>query len=210
VPLPPPPYEKSVFINCPYDDQFAPLFNAIVLTTAARGFTPRSARESEGESEPRILRIAKSLMTSRYSIHDLSRFQGEGVENLARFNMPLELGMAMAIRWMKDGTPVPPHNWMALVPTGGAHQKFASDLVAYDLRDHDSQVVTVIKRVAGWLSELPDFTEPTPSAQTILAAFQNFQAQLDQAKQEALGDLRWPAIVKNAQGIVSQMPVAAV
>ena len=201
-----PPYEKSVFINCPYDDAFAPLFDAIVLTIAARGFTPRSARETEGQGDPRIFRIAQGLMTSKYSIHDLSRFQGEGVENLARFNMPLELGMALAIRFMKDGQ-LATHNWVALVPSGAALQKFASDLVAYDLRDHDSQPPTVIKRVAAWLSEQPDFTGPTPTAQTILGAFQNFRALLDQEQQQALGDLRWPAIIKSAQAVVSGMPV---
>jgi hypothetical protein len=100
----PPPYERSVFINCPYDVEFAPLFHAIVLTVAARGFTPRSALETGGSADPRIVRIVKGLMSSKYSIHDLSRFQGEGVENLSRFNMPLELGMALAIRFMKDGT----------------------------------------------------------------------------------------------------------
>src|SRR5437762_6007355 len=78
---------------------FAPLFHAAVLTIAALGFTPRCARETEGESETRIDRIAKGLSESKYSIHDLSRFKGEGPDNLSRFNMPLELGMALSIRY---------------------------------------------------------------------------------------------------------------
>jgi hypothetical protein len=105
-------YEKSVFINCPFDDAFQPLFHAIVLTVAARGFTPRSARESEGEADPRIVRIARGLMESKYSIHDLSRYQGAGAENLARFNMPLELGIALGMRYLKGATPAG-HNWVA-------------------------------------------------------------------------------------------------
>jgi len=83
-----PSYERSVFLNCPFDDLFAPLFHSAVLTIAALGFTPRCARETEGESDPRIDRIAKGLSQSKYSIHDLSRFQGEGPDNLSRFNMP--------------------------------------------------------------------------------------------------------------------------
>jgi hypothetical protein len=35
-------------------------------------------------------------MGSKYSIHDLSRCTGEGAENFARLNMPLEPGIAMA------------------------------------------------------------------------------------------------------------------
>lgn len=41
----------------------------------------------------------KAIRGSKYSVHDLSRCRGEGDENLARFNMPLELGMAMAERF---------------------------------------------------------------------------------------------------------------
>jgi hypothetical protein len=87
-------YEKSVFINCPFDADFEPLFHAIVLTVAARGFVPRCARETEGQPETRITRIAKGILQSKYSIHDLSRYQDQGDQNLSRFNMPLELGMA--------------------------------------------------------------------------------------------------------------------
>lgn len=93
-----PAYEHSVFINCPYDGDFAPLFHAMVLTVVARGFTPRSALETMGEADPRIIRIVRGLRQSKYSIHDLSRYQGAGVDNLARFNMPLELGIALGFR----------------------------------------------------------------------------------------------------------------
>jgi len=147
-------------------------------------------------------------MTSKYSIHDLSRFQGEGVENHARFNMPLELGMALAVRFMKDGTGSS-HNWVALLPAGVEHQKFVSDLAGFDLRDHDGLPATVIKRVAGWLTEQPDFIAPTPTAKTILDSFEGFQASLEQARHGALGDLTWPALVKCAQVSVSGMPVVA-
>ena len=37
------PYEKSVFINCPYDPGFVDLFHSIVFTVVAHGFVPRSA-----------------------------------------------------------------------------------------------------------------------------------------------------------------------
>lgn len=87
---------KSVFINCPFDADYAPLFDAIVFATVCCGFMPRSALESGTVSEPRLARILQALFSSKYSIHDLSRCAGEGSDNLARFNMPLELGMAMA------------------------------------------------------------------------------------------------------------------
>lgn len=61
-----------------------------------------------------MTRITRALFGCRYSIHDLSRCKGDGNENLARFNMPPELGMAMALRNL-DGEK---HDCLALVPGG--------------------------------------------------------------------------------------------
>jgi hypothetical protein len=126
-----PKYEKSVFINCPYDPEFEEMFLAIVFTVAAFGFIPRSARDSEGRADTRIDRITEALANSKYSIHDLSRFTGEGTDNIARFNMPLELGIALALRYERrnDG---PGRNWLVLVPGGHQYQRFVSDLAGFD------------------------------------------------------------------------------
>jgi hypothetical protein len=61
------PYEKSVFINCPYDPGFVDLFHSIVFTVVAHGFVPRSAKESEASADPRIDRIASALAESAVS-----------------------------------------------------------------------------------------------------------------------------------------------
>lgn len=201
-----PVYERSVFLNCPFDDLFAPLFHAAVLTIGALGFEPRCARESEGEADTRIDRIAKGLRESKYSIHDLSRFHGEGADNLPRFNMPLELGMALSLRYhgKLSGTP---HNWTALVPPAFVHQKFISDLAGFDPPVHEQTPETVIRAIAGWLSLQPDYSPPAPTARTILASFSQFRQALADAKAEALGQLTWPVIVKNAERVISSMPL---
>jgi hypothetical protein len=201
-----PAYERSVFINCPFDDAFEPLFFAIVLSIAAGGFTPRSARESEGQADPRIIRIARGLMTSKYSVHDLSRFQGEGADNLSRFNMPLELGIALGVRHLRHGTGQE-HNWVALVPTGFVHQKFISDLAGFDPPDHDQQPMNVIRRVSAWLSLQPDFSPPVPTAMSIFQAYAGYCARLAQAKVAALNVLTWPDILKHAQAVADELPV---
>ena len=85
---PQPGYEKSVFINCPFDPKYRDLMLAIVFSVSAHGFVPRSARETEGDAEPRFSRILTTIATSKYSVHDLSRSTGEGGENYARFNTP--------------------------------------------------------------------------------------------------------------------------
>ena len=117
--------DRSVFINCPYDEDFAPLFDAIIFATVCCGFVPRSALETGTVAEPRMERIVQALFSSGYSIHDLSRSKGEGVEGFARFNMPLELGIAMALRYLGRGRRKEvPHDWLLLVPTG--HQYLGS------------------------------------------------------------------------------------
>jgi len=206
--VPAPPYEKSVFINCPFDTAFEPLFHAIVLTVTALDFVPRCARETEGEADPRIFRIAKGLLQSKYSIHDLSRYQGEGAENLARFNMPLELGMALCIRYLGDTeqrVPGHKHNWLALVPPNFTHQRVISDLAGYDAPDHDQQPVTIIRRVASWLMKQPDYAEPVPTARAVFEAYPRFRERLEQKREEALGDLTWPAILNCADEVVAGM-----
>lgn len=199
-----PNYDRSVFLNCPFDDLFEPLFHAAVLTIAALGFTPRCARESEGEADPRIDRIAKGLRGSKYSIHDLSRFQVEGPDNLPRFNMPLELGMALSLRYMgkNSGTP---HNWVALVPAGFVHQRFISDLAGFDPPAHDQTPESVIKAISGWLTIQPDYSPPSPSPRRIREAYPQLQFMLQEAKLDALGHLSWPIIVKCVERVVTRM-----
>jgi hypothetical protein len=193
-----------VFLNCPFDDSFAPLLHAVVLTIAALGFTPRCARDTEGESDPRIDRIARGLRESKYSIHDLSRFQGEGPDNISRFNMPLELGMALSIRYQGKVSGIP-HNWVALVPLGFVHQKFISDLAGFDPPSHEQTPVTVIRSVAGWLMIQPDFTPPAPSPKKILAAYPDLVKLLEEAKNDGLGYVTWPMIMKSVERVISAL-----
>ena len=69
----PPHYHSSVFINCPFDPQFTPLFDAIVFAIYDCGFKPRRARETESSGVVRIDFIANLIRDCRLAIHDLSR-----------------------------------------------------------------------------------------------------------------------------------------
>jgi hypothetical protein len=113
------------------------------------------------------------MFNSRYSIHDLSRCSGEGDENFARFNMPLELGIAMARRF---AGPAPEHDWLVLVPKGHAYLRFISDLAAYDPATHDGSVESVTVAVIAWLATREEAVPPiTPK--DVLAALPKFQAK---------------------------------
>ena len=121
----------SVFLNCPYDPEYQSRFDAAVLATICCGFTPRSALESGTVADPRMERIMRAIFESKYSIHDLSRCRGEGDANLARFNMALELGIAMACRFLSIRA-TDKHDWLAIVPSGHQYARFISDLGGFD------------------------------------------------------------------------------
>ena len=171
---------KSVFINCPFDQEYAPLFDAIVFATVCCGFMPRSALESGDVAESRLDRITRAIFNSRYSIHDLSRCSGEGDENLARFNMPLELGMAMAKRFIGGAGD---HDWLVLVPEGHAYGKLISDLAAFDPPRHDGSVEKVTSAVMAWLATRKDAVPTVPPKLVLskLPEFREKKASLDEA-----------------------------
>ena len=192
---------KSVFINCPFDAEYATLFEAIVFATVCCGFMPRSALESGTVSEPRVSRIVRALASSKYSIHDLSRCIGEGMENIARFNMPLELGMAMARRLLDPSTE---HDWLVLVPRGHPYTRFVSDLAAYDPVAHDGSVASVVIAVMSWLATRPDAIQ-TAAPREVLALLPTFQSR-KQALNEAWGGLPpWAHILVLAIKIAKQL-----
>lgn len=156
---------RSVFINCPFDSEFEQLFDAIVFATACCGFIPRSALESGTVAEPRV--------------------------NLARFNMPLELGMAMAHRFM---SPEGEHDWLVLAPRGHAYVSFISDLAAFDPVSYDGSVDEIVAAVVAWLVTrgLP---VPPVTPQMVLAKFPEFRTEKAELLRQWRGLPPWPHIV---------------
>jgi len=91
-------YAQGVFINCPFDSEYKPLFEAIAFAVLACGFRPRCALEIDDSSEVRIDKIFKIIAECKYGIHDISRTEVTSASGLPRFNMPLELGMFLATK----------------------------------------------------------------------------------------------------------------
>ncbi len=189
---------KGVFINCPFDKDFAPLFEAIIFAVRACDYKPRSALETGTVSEPRIDRIISAIFTSKYSIHDLSHCKGEGDERLARFNMPLELGMAMARRYQTRGKKEQ-HDWLLLVPEDHVYVKVISDLAGFDPMKYDGNVETIIQRVVTWLTTRSDtISKTTLTPEDVLDALPAFQAGIEQLKKRWGPEPPWTRLVEAA------------
>ncbi len=90
---------QHVFINVPFDAEYEPLFVAIICGLSAIGLEPHSVVEIP-ESAGRFNRLTDLISSCDASIHDLSRVPVKRAE-LPRFNMPLELGLALGFRRWK-------------------------------------------------------------------------------------------------------------
>lgn len=87
----------SVFVNVPFDDHYAPLFEALVFAITACGYRVRCALEEDDSGDIRIEKLDRLIRQSARSIHDLSRTE-LGANELPRFNMPFELGLAIGAK----------------------------------------------------------------------------------------------------------------
>lgn len=96
-------FEKSVFINCAFDDDFAPILQAIAFAVVVLGFSPRLAPENSDNAVARLERIVDLIQTSKYGIHDLTRCRSTASGEFARMNMPFELGLDHACRRFGEG-----------------------------------------------------------------------------------------------------------
>ncbi len=193
--------ELSVFVNCPFDEEYGKVFDAIVFACVCCGFRPRVAFETGTASSPRTNRIAHALMESKYSVHDLSRCRGEGDENLARFNMPLELGMAM-LEQLRSPESDTRHDWLAVVPEGHGYKKFVSDLSGFDPPGYGGEPDAMVPVVMAWLATRPDAVQ-TPKPSEVLAVLPVFQDALTKARAEWGGRLPWTDVLVLAIEIAS-------
>lgn len=138
---------RNVFINCPFDVEYLPLFRVQVYALLDFGFIPRCALESDDGSEVRIEKIRRILGESQYAIHDISRTELDEESLLPRFNMPLELGIFLGAKWFGDAE----HRLKACIILDREpyrYQVFCSDLAGQDIRSHgcsEREVIRVVR-----------------------------------------------------------------
>jgi hypothetical protein len=169
-------YAQRVFINCPFDSEYKPLFEAIVFAVLSCGFRPRCALEIDDSSEVRIDRIFKIIAECKYGIHDISRTQVTSASGLPRFNMPLELGMFLAAK--RFGTGKQRRKVCLILDTMPyRYQQFISDIAGQDIQVHNNSAREVITVVRNWLRNASRSTI-LPGGMEIYRRFQLFEQKL--------------------------------
>lgn len=143
-------FGKSVFINCPFDREYWPIFEAIVFTVIACGFRPRCSLEELDAGTVRLNKIRNIIRSCRYGIHDLSRVEISPKSKLPRFNMPFELGLDIASRTFGSGR-LKRKCFLVLDAERYRYQELISDLSGQDIQRHNNSPDRAIDVVRKWL-----------------------------------------------------------
>lgn len=165
----------DVFINCPFDQDYAPTFHALVFTIYACGFRARSAKELDDGGQTRIDKLLSMIDTCRFGIHDLSRTELDAVNHLPRFNMPLELGLFLGAK-RYGGTAQKAKRLLILDVEQYRYQRFISDLAGMDIHAHAGDPVRALRETRDWLANVS--RRLLPSADRIAALYAAFIADL--------------------------------
>lgn len=143
-------YNDNVFINCPFDEDYKPLLDAIVFTVYDCGFIGRCALEEDDVSQVRIDKIYNIIADCRYGIHDISRTDLDKTSSLPRFNMPFELGIFLGAK--KFGSEEQKRKKCLILDNKPyRYQQFISDIAGQDIQAHNNASEQIIKVVRNWL-----------------------------------------------------------
>jgi hypothetical protein len=168
-------YEKNVFINCPFDDEYTPIFEAIVFTIQACGFSAMCARSRINSGEVRLQKILEIIGECRYSIHDLSRTELDRTTALPRFNMPLELGIDIGCRAYGNG--YGQKSFLIFDRDQFRFQSYVSDIAGQDIANHEDDPNRAIGRIRDWLRTEAALNS-LPGAKTMQLKYADFRKVL--------------------------------
>ncbi len=135
-------FNKSIFVNCPFDDDYRQLLTAVIFVVHYLGFNPRLSLERSDSGETRIHKILQLITESKFGIHDLSRIVSENENEFYRMNMPFELGIDYGCQKLKEG------QWedkriLILENERYRYQAALSDLSGSDIKKHDDPLKCV-------------------------------------------------------------------
>lgn len=175
-------YDRQVFINCPFDDHYKELFDAIVFAVADCGFRPRCSPEVEDGGQVRIDKIFNLVAECKFGIHDISRTELDDRNHLPRFNMPLELGIFLGAR--RYGSEKQRAKVCLIFDREKyRYQQFISDIAGQDIREHRNDPLQAIPVVRNWLrSAYPQ--KPIPAGEVIVRRYLAFRQEFSANNRE--------------------------
>lgn len=154
-------FDRSVFINCPFDEDYRPVLEALIFCLIDCGLIPRIASERLDSGEVRLRKIVELVKQCRYSIHDLSRTRASEAGELARLNMPFELGIDFGMSQATTGR-LSTKRLLVMADDQYEYQAALSDIAGWDIAAHAGDFEDAIREARRWLASI-GLTEKSPS-----------------------------------------------
>ena len=184
---------SHVFVNCPFDDAYRPIFEAIVFAIYDLGFVARCAREVDDSGEVRLSKIERIIEECRFGIHDISEVRLDPINHLPRFNMPLELGIFFGCK--RFGPKLQRTKVCLILDVEQyRYQRYISDIAGHDIRAHGGQPSLAIAAVRNWLAAASK-RRNLPGGAEVVRRYKRFRADLPRLCEEAVlepWDLTFP------------------
>lgn len=155
--------ERDVFLNCPFDPLYKPLFQAIVFAVFACGFRARCALEVDNGGAVRFETIVSLIGQCRLGVHDLSRTDLSAKGSLPRFNMALELGLFLGAMRFGSVAQVD-KRCLILDRERDRYRDFISDLAGQEIKAHGDRPDQAISAVREFLRASTDTGLPGGAA----------------------------------------------
>jgi hypothetical protein len=167
---------SDVFINCPFDTSYKPMFDAIIFAVYDLGFVARCALEVDDASQYRLDKILELIEQCRYGIHDISFVAIDTNTGLPRFNMPMELGLFLGCK--RFGEPSQRKKGCLILDRDKyRYRNFISDVAGQDIHAHGGEPKKAIVEVRDWLSSTSR-RRMLPGGQAIGERYAKFRAEL--------------------------------
>lgn len=167
---------RNVFINCPFDGKYKPLFYATVFAVFDCGYRARCALEVDDSGDTRITKINQIIVDCPFGIHDISRTQLDYRSRLPRFNMPFELGLFLGAKFF-GGRAVSRKRCIVMDRDRYRYQQFISDIAGQDIRAHNNDPRRAIAVIRDWLRATSGDAS-IPGATEINRRYERFQNDL--------------------------------
>jgi hypothetical protein len=162
---------RSIFINCPFDVEYRPLFRAMCFTIQLCGYEPRCALDFKDSAQSRFHKIVDLIAECGLSIHDISRVELNGSSGLPRFNMPLELGADLGLR-LRGPKKQRDRRVLILEKDPHRYDITASDISGQDIEAHHNSEADIIACVRDWLNV--GSSKPLAGAASIQADYKTY------------------------------------
>ncbi|MGB0788276.1 MAG: hypothetical protein ACPG7E_07310 [Marinirhabdus sp.] len=187
------PFEQNIFINCPFDSAYKPILQTLVFGSVYLGYRPLLS-ETVNAANSRISGIQKLIAQAKYSVHDLSRMESSKKNELARFNMPFELGIDIGCRKFGKKN----HRtkcFLIFDKERYRYQQAISDISGNDIEVHENEPEIALRKFRNWIRKIEE--RHIDSANKIWRLYNEFMgdfydvAREDELSKDDMDEMPW-------------------